>query len=421
MENDNTTRFLKRSYNKYDIMIFLVIVSQASGYLGGFLAPSNLFVILFVPFLLKSLKGNVLKPNLRPFILVFIFWSIYNISSVLWAPQMNRAIYHSILLFIDFLLFLEILFFSEKAKSPHNVIAWSWILAFLITSFVAIWELQTGNHLSNAKEDYLGREDAMEDLPFGTFVAVGFYNLNTYCTYILEVFPFILYALANRCNKKLKLLALYCGILCMLFVLVNGSRGSSGSLALMFSVFLLFMIKSGKRGIGIALALIVIVVILFVAYGDILLAVIMYRTQSGNMFEDNSRIVLWQKSMDLFYGSYGFGTGVGSMIPAMTAQGNSYHIYYTHNMFIELLMQFGIVITLLVCCFFYYLFIKARKMDRLPNKILLYSALAGLPLYSIVNSEYTHIHFIWCYFASLFVYTSTYSHDYSLIEYDFNK
>ena len=427
MQNNNIDRSrnrnisLKRSYNRYDIMIFLVIASQAFGYIGGFFSPGNLLVILFLPFLLNCMKGNGVRNNLRPFFLVFIFWSIYNLMSTLWAPQMNRAIYHSILLLINFIMFLEILVFCEKAHSPHNNIAISWLLAFFATSLVAIWELKTGNHLSNAKDDYLGRETAMEDLPFGTYVAVGFYNFNTYCLYILQVFPFVLYTLANKASRKLELLALYCGLMSMLFVLVNGSRGSSMSLALMFAIFLLLMMKGGKRGVTIALAIAVIVIILFVLYGDTLLAVILYRTQNGSMFEDNSRIVLWEKSMELFYNSFGIGTGVGSMVPAMTAQGNSYSIYYTHNMFIELLMQFGVVITLLVCYYFYNLYIRVRKQVYLPNKILLYSALASLPLYSIVNSEYTHIRFIWCYFATLFVYASSYSSDYSLIKYDNNK
>ncbi len=401
----------KKSFNRYDVMIFSIIVSLAFGYIGGYFYPVRLVVLFLLPFLIKNLKGKDLKKKLRPFVFFFIFWNTYNFFSILWAPLMTRAIYHFFLMVINFIMFLEILVFSEKATSPFKSIANSWLIAFLLTSFVALWELQTGNHLSNAKDSYHGREDAMEDMTFGTYAAVGFYNINTYCIYILQVFPFVLYTLARKVNKKIRFLAMYCGIMCMLFVLVNGSRGSSLALVLMFSTFVLLMMKGGKRGISIAFIITGIVVFLFVEYGDILLEVIKYRTQNSSMFEDNSRIILWEKSMELFFDSFCIGTGVGSMVPAMHAQGNSFTIYYSHNLFVELLMQFGVIITLVCCYYFCYLFIHARKLNYLPNKILLYSALFSLPLYSIVNSEYTHIHFVWCYFATLYVYICSFSRD----------
>lgn len=402
----NSNHIGSKSYNKYDVMIFVIILSMATGYFGGYFYPARIVVLLFLPFLVDCLNGKTLA-YISPLFYVFMFWGFYCFLSIFWAPKTNLAIYHFFLMLINFVMFLEITVFSRNALSPYNNIATSWLIAFFLTSFVAFWELQTGNHLSNAKDDYLGREDAMSDLAFGTYTAVGFYNLNTYCLYILQVFPFALYILANKMRVRLIVLAIYSLFAGLVFILANGSRGSLIGLAIMFFIFTVRMIKGNSRTFGIALVLVISVIYLFVEYGDSLLSVIIYRMQYSGLFEDNSRIVLAEKSMELFLNSYGLGTGVGSMVPAMAKQGNFYGIFYTHNLFIEILMQFGVVIFLFFCYFIYFLYDKAREIDFQPNKILLYSGLFSLPFYSVVNSEYTHLHFVWCYFACLYIYTQT--------------
>ncbi len=391
------------SYNRYDLMILVLIISQISGRYFGIMNPILFVVLLFSPYLFKSLQGST-KKLVKPFWLFFAFWTLYNFCSLLWAPLFVKSLYHCFLFFINFLLFLEIIVFSDKTSKPHSTIAIGWLIAFLLTSFVGLWELRTGHHLSIAKE-HLSRENFSADEAIGSYTSVTFYNINTYAIYILEVIPFLFYTMASKSTIKMKVLAFYCGLIAMVFLFVDGSRGASISLVVMFLVFIYFMLKGDKRNIAWIILIIGVLVYVFCSFGDAILGLILYRMENSG-FEDNSRMVLYEKSLELIVNSCGIGTGVGSMVPAMEAQGNMYNIFFSHNLFLEFLMQFGFIIFLGFLYYLYKLFILARKV-QLSSKVVVYCALFGLPFYSIINSEYTHLHYVWCYFASLFVYASS--------------
>ena len=398
-------------------MILILIISQISGHYFGLINPISFLVLLFFPSFLNNLKGDI-KVYVRPFWRFFAFWMIYNLCSVLWAPLPLRSLYHSFLFLINFMMFMEIIVFSQKSSIPHDSIAAGWLIAFLLTSIVGIWELKTGNHLSIAKE-HLSRENQNIDDAIGSYTSVTFYNINTYAIYILQIIPFVFYTIASKTSMKRKILALYCGLVAMVFLFINGSRGASLSLVTMFIVFLFFMRKGDKKNVKWSILILGIVICIFYAFGDIILSVIIYRSQMRGMFEDNSRQVLYEKSLELIINSLGIGTGPGSMVPAMEAQGNRFNIFYSHNLFLEFLMQFGIVIFAGFLFYLYKLFAMARRI-QLSSKIVIYSALFGLPFYSLINSEYTHLNFVWCYFAVLFVYASSNSFDHQVIckEYD---
>ena len=306
---------------------------------------------------------------------------------------------------INFIMFLEIIVFSKKSFNPHNTIAIGWLIAFLLTSFVGIWELRTGNHLSIAKE-HLSRENLTVDGAIGSYTSVTFYNINSYAIYILGVIPFVFYTIISKSSMMIKILALYCGLIGMVFLFINGSRGASLSLVLMFLVFLYLLFKKGnKKNVAWALIALGIISFIFYEFGEIILSVVLYRMQTSGL-EDNSRLVLYEKSLEIIFSSCGVGTGVGSMVHAMESLGNQYDIYYSHNLFLEFLMQFGVVLFAGFLYYIFKLFFMARR-GQLSSKVVIYSALFGLPFYSVINSEYTHLNFVWCYFATLFVYASS--------------
>lgn len=383
-------------------MILILIISQISGHYFRILNPVMFLVLLFFPHLIKNLKGDTIE-IVKPFWRFFALWAIYNFCSVLLAPLPMRALYYSFLFLINFMMFLEIIVFSKKASIPHDSIAMGWLIAFLLTSIVAVWELQTNNHLSIAKE-HLSRENTNIDEAIGSYASVTFYNINTYAIYILEIFPFVFYTLICKSSMIKRILALFCGLVAMIIVFINGSRGASLSMIMMFFVFLFFMRKGGKRNVAWIFFILGVIVYIFYVYGEAILSMFIYRMEMRG-FEDNSRQILYQKSLELIYNSVGIGTGVGGMVPAMEAQGNYLKIYYSHNLFLEFLMQFGVV---LFAGFLYYLYrlLVLAKKAQLSSKVVLYTSLVGLPLYSVINSEYTHLHFVWCYFAVLYVYAS---------------
>ena len=124
----------KPSLNKYDIFLFILIFSLIYGRYG-IMYPSSIVTVLCLPFMLGEISSRI-PHYLKPYCLFFSFWLFYGFISLTWTPSKTWSFDYSLLL-IHCLLFLEILVFSKKARSPLSVISNAWVAAFLFSSFFA--------------------------------------------------------------------------------------------------------------------------------------------------------------------------------------------------------------------------------------------------------------------------------------------
>ena len=230
-----------KTYNRYDICLFLIIISALYGRYG-FIHPSSFLSIWFFPELIKN-KNLLFSRRIKSVSAFLLLWVLYAAISFSWVPNMHDAILEFSLLLFNSLLFMEIVVFSMKANRPLQTLALAWTCAFLITSVVAVWEINTDHHLLSAKELKEYRSNGLGDYMEKNSAIFTFYNPNTYIYYICIVFPFALYLFfqAKRTVEKFRYLI---PILLAVYVASqNSSRGGILAMAVMLCSFIYYKMK----------------------------------------------------------------------------------------------------------------------------------------------------------------------------------
>lgn len=386
-------------YNKYDISLFLIIVSTIYGRFG-LIHPSTFLSILFFPQLINNSYLFKLK-RIKPFISFFALWIVYALVSFAWTPQLSDGFKGMYFLLIDSVIFLEIIVFATKANHPIRIIMKAWVCAFLLTSVIALWEIISGNHLASARVEDTGFIETRGN----EYATVTFYNPNTYCCFLCLSFPFILYKLSqskSRCGNLVNI-----GIVLLIIYIMsrNSSRGGLLTFLIMISTYYIYKIKGGSYRKRLFLLLVLsVVVILFIQYGELLFSTLFLRMSDKSLLEDNARLILWLSSWSQFVDSNGFGTGVGSMqyVLGHTYE-NTLTIVYSHNMILEILLEYGVFITIGILLFLIKLYKNAKRITDKTLKAIIMGSLFSFPFYSVINSENLKPTFIWVFFATIYV------------------
>lgn len=388
--------------NKYDILLFILIISLIYGRYGLFY-PASILSVLYLPVVMDIYSPRIAN-DIKPYFYFFCFWLILAFFSVFWTPSPFWKKDYFLLL-IHSIAFLEILTLSRKARSPLFSLSNGWMVAFFLTSLIALWEISSGQHLPTAREEMIAKNSLGESF-LKIYATVTFYNPNTYCYFITFAYPFILYNLSMARNKKSYIFSLLLLLLAIYILFTNGSRGALFSILIMSIMYLIIILWKSSTKTRIYLFLTIFIVgFLMVFWWESIFEYILFRIAGKSALEDNARLELWQSSWELFLDSKGLGQGVGSMIDAMRIHGNSYYIFYSHNMLLELLLEYGIFILPFFLYFLWLLFKKTINMNNASRKMLVLGSLFSFPFYSVINSENIRPTFIWCFFASLVVFS----------------
>lgn len=124
--------------------------------------------------------------------------------------------------------------------------------------------------------------------------------------------------------------------------------------------------------------------------------------------EDNSRKEMINIGIDMFVDSKFLGVGAGNFSDTASKMTNN-PILVPHNLFIELLSQYGIVVFFTFLLLLFKIFNPKRvfKKREIPNYILLGSLLV-MPLAFTINSVYLNNPYMWIWLASLYCISSFY-------------
>ena len=106
-----------------------------------------------------------------------------------------------------------------------------------------------------------------------------------------------------------------------------------------------------------------------------------------------------------------FGIGVGGLDASM-AQFSKGGINVTHNMFLEVLVQYGVIVFLAVLIFLLRLFKRAFRVEGHRKEVLLMS-FVSMPAYFIIDSTYLLTCHYYVLIATLIVFAN-----YELIRYN---
>lgn len=394
--------------NKYDIAIISIISILVFGGIGGMLSPIRGISLLFSPYVWVKLK--MFKPKGSGFVLCFFaVWYGYSLLSLMWTPSVSEAFKELCYYYCHFSLFLLLIFFANKANSPLLSVALGWCL-FLIFSFpIAFNEILNDVHLASSLHDDLS-VNVNGTIVSKKYAAVTFGNYNSYVTIIGYSLPFLFSVLLRATRFKHQLLG-WLLVLCIVYILLtNASRGGILVFCFIFIVFLFFYKDTyyeHKKIFLCGLTFCLIALLIFKA--EDLFMQFLLRIGEGelsDMTEDTSRILLISLSLQLFVESCFVGTGIGSIVTSLQKIAPEFTI--PHNLFIELLVQYGVVIFLFFIVYLLKLIKRAKGSTNRIVKFVIYSSIFSLPIVGVINSGYWLAPELWVYMASLFIYSYKY-------------
>lgn len=374
----------KYIWNKYDKYLFVLILFIMFGNIGGALTPSRPLALLLAPAMIKKWKDC---KYVQHFFTFFVLFYLFCLFSILWTPDRTQGFKELVYYPIHILYFFELLVFAKYANHPLKSLAWGWTMVIFLCSFVALWELLTDNHLSMAVQE----EDEVANIGgeiVSRFTAsVTFGNPNAYVTILCYSFPWIVY-MTQISTKKMyqKAIITFAFIMSIVVILVNVSRGGLLSFLIMAVVYVLLSSKTFWKSIGL-IVLSAVGIYVLIEYGSDILAIIRMRAMGSEISSDDARISIWTVCINLLVNSFFIGTGVGSITAAL--QNASTNIVASpHSLFFEVLVQYGVVFTLILVVFILKLLIKSWHVKDKTKRMVLMMALIAMPVYTIINSGY---------------------------------
>ena len=392
----------KISYNKYDILVMLLLSFLGFGGIGGALQVTRILAIILLPVLFFKFS---IRYYMRNYFNFFLFFIGYCSFSLLWTPNRAEGIVEIIYFVVHFILFFEIIVFSYRARNPLDSISKGWLMAVCMTLVVALWEIATDNHLPMSVQESGDTMNAGGMTIYRRFASVSFGNYNGYVTFLCFSLPFLFYrVIKNRC--LFSIVAIILSSVCILF---NASRGGLLSISLMFLIYILFLRKQGGKVYVYSLFLLFLVgSFIFIQFGSELFEAITYRAVNNTLYSDAPRFEIWGRVWQGFLSTCGLGSGVGGLQDMMRQLSPS-GISIPHNLFLEILGELGVIIFLIFVLFLIGIFKKAYHVKNDATRTLLFLSLIPLPIYSIINSGYIFNTYVFSAFASLVIF-SNYEH-----------
>ena len=304
------------------------------------------------------------------------------------------------------LLFLEIVVFSRHCENALNVIVWSWIVAVLLTAIVAIWEIRTDEHLWVSKvqdERYMrnGREMVLQHVASATFN-----NFNSYVTFLSISLPFILYAIYQNGNNRMKRVGL---ITIAVIVFIMGNNASRGGVLCtginLFVLFLYVLFQKSSKGKTRSLLLLFLGLFIIYYFWEQLSYIFTVRMQNASLIEDESRGDLARSAIDVTFGEYyGLGAGMGGGSEAMRLHRQGSGLWATHNFFLEFLVNYGAIWFLALLLFLLKLFAKGIRLKERGRQLVMVASLLSLIPLNVIDSGYLDSPSTWAFYASLIVF-----------------
>jgi len=372
------------------IIYYLVVVT---GFFGVALFSVNLGVFTMFPFrffllllwiiflghiLVKRRKIDFQKNKIQRYFIFLVFWLGYALLSLTWSASFAPAIRNVLFLFMG----ISLIFFSFyylKEVADFQKIQWIWFAVFSILVVLGFWEHLTGQHLLLSR--YYGETSRhLMFRPTGIFL-----NQNDYATFLALSIP-IAISLFRKENKRLsRFLAMEMVTGAMYLIVITGSRANI--LAVILELILFLFILKFKQKMRLILELFVCMLILMIFLSVPMQGIFLQTVREiGSIVNDakvasdektvvtkeitvnissmNSRVNLIKNGISFLLSKAGFGVGPGNFEYYMS----NFAIYDTkngsnsHNWWLEILVNYGIIIFIGYTIFYFSLILKLGKI-----------------------------------------------------------
>ncbi|MEU0151963.1 O-antigen ligase family protein [Micromonospora fulviviridis] len=208
------------------LLALLPVLAALGAYATIDLSPAtfpNLYrvvvVLAVVPaflLLVRPRTATVVVPRL--FMWLAVTWALWLPVSLFWTVDADTGLRKIGSIAYAFAAGLCVLAFSGGSRTGVATLRLGWTVAFLVTGAIAVWELQSGRHLSDAAA--LG--------PDATLTASTFYNPNNYAGFLLTCLPFLVWG--GIVARSTLIRVLHAGLIVFWIVLIVATQSRTGFL-----------------------------------------------------------------------------------------------------------------------------------------------------------------------------------------------
>lgn len=318
---------IKVSYKSsylFFLVIYILCLPLNAMNIGPF--GSALKILAIIPVGIALLSGTKFKVSV-PLKAQFIF-TVFALFSMAWSVTLDDSIGRVVSYVLLFVLLLSGTFFTynqEDIQRVKSALAWSSRLSALVMLIFAEYVNGRFRLMGIIKEDP-----------------------NYLCAYFAFGVIFSLGVLTGKAKALRKVLAVAELILYFYLILISGSRG--GLIAIVSGAVAYLITYGDKKNKHIIRKLILLTIAGFVIISmiDYLPEYLRLRFTIDNVVEDggSGRTQLWKQAIDLFSNAnvfrqlFGFGT---ASVRWCFAYYGYYEVNVVHNMFLETLVELGIV------------------------------------------------------------------------------
>lgn len=388
---------MKLQDNIFDWMLTGLFALLVFGMMGNGAQPVRLAILGLLPFMLLDVfrRPHESMAYYRYEVFFLAFWWMWAASFLYKAVVLEESVKHLIYLFIHIFGFLEVIWAANKAKNPQRAICRGWIIMLILSLPIAVWEFTTGQHLPTTimRDQSIVFGKVRIDRPYA---AVTFGNLNSYNTAICWALPYLfIWALFPE-KKRDTLVAILTFIPLFLIVILNSSRGAILCMGALIMVYVGCYLKIGKHRTALLSALIVATFVLAYYLYEMFFFIIGRFADQG--MGDDGRVENIVQGTRAWLDSWCLGIGIGNYEPIMD-QIYRVDIPAPHNLFLEILVVFGLFIAVGFMGMLLRIFLRAKRSER-RNRFFFAFAIVALFLGGMVDSGYWQKATTWFFIAA---------------------
>lgn len=366
------------------------------------------FLYLFVLTLLLHFGKVDLRIKIGRYVLFFAIWLLWAIFTLFWSPvTMDSARHIEALIIGCAIILFSLLFLSDEdgIRSLHRL----WVIATAIFIAIAIWEVVTGMHLTSSGE---------QERP-GIYPRAVFWNPNDFATFLCLALPFMFCLLHQIKGTVSRVSVVILMLASMVFIVKDTSRANIiasviGGAAILLIPGVTRRFKSIFMVLLVAGVVFLAAFTLFNSYVTPRLYIISTLPEqitsiSGADDSTTIRMDLIRNGLSFLQDSHYLGVGPGGFEYWMTER----PVYYTagiinaHNWWVEMLVNYGVVLFLIFVVFYVGLLsgllrVFRRSQDQALKGVSLaaFVALLEFPVASMSSSGLIRNYSVWLLLAT---------------------
>jgi teichuronic acid biosynthesis protein TuaE len=363
--------------------------------------------------------------EIKLYILFYVLWVFYALLSFLWAVSKTDCLRHCFFLLIGLSIILLTLYNFNSAQRLNSLYIF-WIIMVICLIGVGVWENLSSHHLPNSHvlPQYGFIHPLLMRIPSGVYT-----NPNDYATFLCLTAPFSYTLLRYSRNIFYKAAGGLLIVIAIYFIIYTSSRANMIAFLLESGVVFLLAIKNKNyRFLRRAFLLIIVAVVIFffmARLSNIFIGKYLRKlpTEFHNLITGDESIHarknLIRNGYVFLKDSAFFGVGAGNNEWYQGHMGvyGTLGITSMHNWWMELMVDYGVIIFLLYCALYLSLLRELYKATKSEVSIIgisaesLFISLVGFSIASISSSSIFGDRTIWFLFATAITIVNLYKRE----------